>query len=204
MKLLLIPALVLATVGSPAPVRFEADGIRVGVDLVTGAAVSLKEAGSLPLLVSGSAVESLSGDSLAVDLDGRQLILGAGLRLARVEGGYSLTTHGMPFSLTAGEATISTDRVASFKLTEKGFDFGALGRLEGLAVTAKVLAPAAQTAPPPAATGQDAVSPEKSTRQAKMKILRRVFSGGDPLAPANAASSYSVRMIPRVTPDGAP
>jgi hypothetical protein len=202
MKLLLIPALVLATVGSPTPVRFEADGIRVGADLVTGAAVNLKDAGSLPLLVSGSIVESLSGDSLTVELDGKQLVLGAGLRLARTDGGYLLSTHGMPFTLTAGEMTLTTDRSASFKLTEKGFDFGALGTLDGLSVAAKVVA-AVQSTPAPT-SGQERVSPEKSNRNPRSLIMRRVFSNGDPLAPANAASGYSVRMIPRVTPDGAP
>ncbi len=204
MKLLLIPALVLATVGSPAPVRFEADGIRVGADLVTGAAVSLKDAGSLPLLVSGSVVESLSGDSLAVELDGKQLVLGAGLRLARTEGGYRLSTHGMPFTLTAGEMTLTTDRAASFKLTEKGFDFGALGTLDGVSVAAKVLAASAPAAAVEAVQ-QDPVSPERSNRQGRVKVFRRLFGAqADPMVISNAASPWAIRQIPRMTPDGAP
>ena len=53
-----IPALLLATAsGSTIAVRMESDGVRVGSDLVTGASVSLKEAGATPLLVSGSIVE---------------------------------------------------------------------------------------------------------------------------------------------------
>jgi hypothetical protein len=203
MKLLLIPALVLATVGSPAPVRFEADGVRVGSDLVTGAAVSLKEAGSVPLLVSGSVVESLSGEALSVDLDGKQMVLGAGLRLARTADGYRLSTHGMPFTLTAGETTLSTDRAASFKITEKGFDFGVLGALDGASFVAKVMAPAAPVASVEGALQQETVSPEKQG-PARIKIFRRFYNNGDPLAPANAAGSAAVRMIPRVTPDGAP
>jgi hypothetical protein len=202
MKLLLIPALVLGLVGSAAPVRFEADGVRVGSDLVTGAAISLKEVGSLPLLVSGSAVESLSGDLLAVDLGEKQLQLGVGLRLTRTADGFRLATHGMPFTMVAGGVTLTTDRVATFKVTEKGFDFGALGALEGSSFAAKVMASAA-LAPAMAAT-QDQVSPEKEGHQGRAKIYRRVFSDGDPLAPANAAGGVAVRQIIRVTHDGAP
>src|SRR5262245_22452123 len=102
MKLMLVAVLLLATVSAPeTAVRFEADGVRVGSELVTGAAVSLKESGAAPLLVSGSVVESLSGESLTVALDGKQLQLGAGLRLARTADGYRLTTHGMRFTLAA-------------------------------------------------------------------------------------------------------
>lgn len=202
MKLLLVPALALALVGSPAPVRFEADGVRVGSDLVTSAAISLKEAGSVPLLVSGSAVESLSGELLAVDLGDKQMQLGVGLRLTRTADGYRLSTHGMPFTMVAGGVTLTTDRVASFKVTEKGFDFGALGALEGPSFAAKVMVAAAPAAAMTAT--QDQVSPEKESRQGRTKLLRRVFSDGDPLAPANAAGSVAVRQIPRVTHDGAP
>src|SRR5260221_1008866 len=137
MKLLRIPALLLAVTGPSAPVRFEADGVRVGSDLVTGAAVSLKEAGALPLLVSGSVVESLSGEILAVDLGDKQVQLGAGLRLTRTADGYRLSTHGMPISLTAGSSTLSTDHAAAFRITEKGFDFCALGTPESATFAAK-------------------------------------------------------------------
>ncbi|HLY10933.1 MAG TPA: hypothetical protein VKW04_16655 [Planctomycetota bacterium] len=204
MKLLLIPALVLGMVGSPAPVRFEADGVRVGSDLVTGAAVSLKEVGSIPLLVSGSAVESLSGQLLPIDLGEKQMQLGVGLRLTRIADGYRLSTHGMPFSVVAGDLSLTTDRVATFKVTEKGFDFGALGTLDGASFTAKVLIAASSSVAGGTASTQDPISPERESHQGRVKLTRRVFSGGDPLAPANAAGSAAVRMIPRVTPDGAP
>ena len=204
MKLLLIPALLLAVTGPSAPVRFEADGVRVGSDLVTGVAVSLKEAGALPLLVSGSVVESLSGEILAVDLGDKQVQLGAGLRLTRTAEGYRLSTHGMPISLTAGSSTLTTDHAAAFKITEKGFDFGALGTLEGTTFAAKVLAATAPATAEVATQTQDGVSPEKSSRQGRIRLFRRIFSFGDPNNPANAASGVAVRMIPRVTPDGAP
>jgi len=201
MKVLLIPALVLATVGSPAPVRFEADGIRVGSDLVTGPAMSLKEAGSLPLLVSGSVLESLSGEALAVDLGQKQIVLGSGLRLVRAGEGYRLSTHGMPFTLTAGQASLTADREVSFMLTEKGFNFGALGTLDGVSISANVLA--ASTPAVAVEAQQDPISPESPSRQMHANKFRRVFQG-DPMITANAVSSWSVRMIPRVTPDGSP
>ena len=69
MKLTLVAVLLLAVGAAPeGAVRFESDGVRVGSELVTGAAVSLKESGATPLLVSGSVVESLSGESLKVSL----------------------------------------------------------------------------------------------------------------------------------------
>jgi hypothetical protein len=207
MKLLLIPALVLAVAGPSAPVRFEADGVRVGSELVTDAAISLKEAGALPLLVSGSVVESLSGETLTVDLGEKQVQLGAGLRIMRTPEGFRLSTHGMPFTLTAAETTLSTDHAASFKVTEKGFDFGALGILSGSVFSAKVMAASASVASAELAqqTPGDTISPEKPSRQGRIRIFRRVYGGGDPFSVnMNAANSVSVRMIPRVTPDGAP
>lgn len=203
MKLLLIPALVLA-IGAPAEVRFEADGVRVGSELVTGTSVSLKEAGALPLLVSGSVVESLSGETLMVSLGEKQVQLGAGLRLARTADGYRLSTHGLPFSLAAGDLSLTADRMVAFKVTEKGFDFGALGALDGASLAVKVLAAAAPAAVTAAPQQNDGVSPEKPSRQGRIRVIRNLFSNGDYRPGYNAANSTSTRMIPRVTPDGAP
>jgi len=203
MKLTLIPALLLAAfAGSPAAIRFEADGVRVGSELVTGAAVSLKESGATPLLVSGGAVESLSGESLAVSLGAAQVDLGAGLRLSRTADGFRLSTHGMAFKVEASGKVLDAAHEVSFKVTEKGFDFGALGTLEGVSFAAKV---ASGTAAVVAAEGPQEVeiSPERPTRHGRTKVLRRLYST-DPLAGGNAASSAAVRQIPRVTPDGAP
>jgi hypothetical protein len=51
----------------------------------------------------------------------------------------------------------------------------------------------------------DGVSPEKPSRQGRIRVFRRVYANGDPFTVnMNAANSISVRMIPRVTPDGAP
>ena len=202
MKLTLIPALLLAAfAGSPAAIRFEADGVRVGSELVTGAAVSLKESGATPLLVSGGAVESLSGESLAVSLGAAQVDLGAGLRLSRTADGFRLSTHGMAFKVEASGKVLDADREVSFKVTEKGFDFGALGALEGTSFAARV---AAGLAPAVAADPQEVkISAEKDTRQGVRRTFRRLYSV-DPLNTANAAGSVAVRQIGRVTPDAAP
>lgn len=202
MKLLLIPALLLATAGPSVAVRFEADGVRVGSELVTGAAVSLRESGALPLLVSGSVVESLSGETLAVALGDKQAQIGAGLRLARTADGFVLSTHGTAFTIEADGKSLRAERSAAFKVTEKGFDFGALGMVEAASFAAKVVvaaAPAAALTVP-----QDAVSPEKAERQGLEKNRRRVFGSVDPTVAASSASSVAVRQIPRVTPDAAP
>ena len=202
MKLTVITAIVLASfAGSPAAIRFEADGVRVGSELVTGAAVSLKESGATPLLVSGAVVESLSGEGLAVSLGAAQVQLGAGLRLARTADGFRLSTHGMPFTVEASGKTLKADREASFKVTDKGFDFGALGVLDGASFAARVTAAAA---PAVAADPQEVpISPEKAVRQNRLKVIRRLYHV-DPLNQGNAAGSVAVRQIGRVSPDAAP
>jgi len=203
MKMLLIPALLLATAGPSVAVRFEADGVRVGSELVTGASISLKETGALPLLVSGSVVESLSGETLAIALGDKQAQLGAGLRLARTADGYLLSTHGTAFSIEAAGSTLRAERSAAFKVTEKGFDFGALGMVEAASFAAKVVVNVAPVAAVQSAP-QGTVSPERESSQVRAKLTRRLYGNGDPLLNSNSASSVAVRQIPRVTPDAAP
>jgi hypothetical protein len=133
MKLMLISVVALAFVPSP-DVRFEAGGVVVGSEMITGSGLTLRES----RLVSGSVVENLAVGALTVGLGDRQLLLEAGLRLTRTADGFQLSSHGVPFRVTAGGRTLSADRVAAFKLTDKGFDFGALGALEGLTFAARV------------------------------------------------------------------
>ncbi len=203
MKLLIIPALLLATATGPEiSVRIESDGVRVGGELVTSATVSLKESGAAPLLVSGSMVESLSGETLAVSLGEKQVALGAGLRLARTADGYRLSTHGMAFSVEASGRSLTADRSAAFKVTEKGFDFGTLGSLDGASLAVRALGTtAAVTAA--AAPQEVEISSEKPIRQNRAKRFRRLYST-DPLSGGEAAGSVAVRLIPRATPEGAP
>jgi hypothetical protein len=198
MKLMLAAVLLLGAVAAPeTAVRFESDGVRVGSELVTGAAISLKES----LLVSGSVVESLSGESLAVAVDGKQVVLGTGLRLARAADGYKISAHGTRFTVEASGVSLAVDRAASFKVTENGFDFGALGVLEGASFAAR--ASTAAAAEPAFAPQEVQISPEKTTRLGRTKTIRRLFSS-DPLNAGNAAGSISVRQIGRISPDGAP
>jgi len=203
MKMLLIPALLLATAGPSVAVRFEADGVRVGSELVTGASISLKETNALPLLVSGSVVESLSGETLAIALGDKQAQLGAGLRLARTADGYLLSTHGTAFSIEAAGSSLRAERSAAFKVTEKGFDFGALGMVEAASFAAKVVANVAPVAAVETAP-QGTVSPERESLQGRAKVTRRLFNNSDYLQTGNSASSWAVRQITRVTPDAAP
>ena len=205
MKLMLVPALLVAALTGPtAPVQFEKNGIRVGSELVTGSAVSLKDLGAAPLLVSGSVVESLSGDALTVALDEKSVVLGAGLRLARTADGYRITTHGMQFTVEASGTSLAADRSAEFKVTEKGFDFGALGILSGTSFAARVTAATApMVAADPVQDGKTEISPERHESIKKKVVIRRLYTT-DPLAPATGANSINVRLIPRATPDGAP
>jgi len=203
MKLLLIPALLLATAAGPTiAVRMESDGVRVGSELVTGASVSLKEAG-VPLLVSGSVVESLSGETLAVSLGEKQVALGAGLRLSRTADGFAISTHGMSFTVESAGKSLTADRSASFKVTEKGFDFGALGTLEGASFAAKVAGATLAPALAVPAAQEGTISPERPTRSNRSKTNRLVYPV-NPLLGGEAASSVAVRQIPRATPEGAP
>lgn len=202
MKLLLIPALLLATSGPTVAVRFEADGVRVGSELVSGAAVCLMESGALPLLVSGSAVESLSGETLAISLGDKQAQVGAGLRLARTAEGFVLSSHGVAFGIEVAGTTLRADRSAAFKVTEKGFDFGALGTVEAASFSAKIVAAVAPVASVVAQS--DPVSPEKASRQNRDVMRRRLYGSGDPTLNSNSASGAALNQIPRVTPDAAP
>ena len=79
MKIFILPAILLA-LAPAAEVRVEADGVRVGAELVTAPTLAMKEAGKHPILVSKSAVESL-GAALAVEAGGRALTIEPGVYL---------------------------------------------------------------------------------------------------------------------------
>jgi hypothetical protein len=185
MKIILLPALLLA-LAPRAEIRVEADGVRLGAELVTAPALSLKEAGKQPVLVSRSAVESLSS-ALSVEVAGRGLLLEPGVRLSRTGENYVLSTHGPALLLSAGGKTLRSEKSAEFRVTDKGFDFGALGALEG-EVAAKAEAGAPQVVPPPR---QDPVSPERRAIEAQQlrgtRFRRRTEGPGDPTIGNTAA-----------------
>jgi hypothetical protein len=205
MKLFLIPAVLLA-LAPRAEVRLEADGIRVGSELVTAPALALKEAGARPILVSKSAVESL-GSALAVEAGGLALTLEPGVRLARAADGFVLSTHGPALLLVSGTTTLRAEKAAAFTVSEKGFDFGTLGSISGTLVAkvepkAEPAAAAPQVVPPPR---QDPVSPERRALESGQKkgFRRRTMGAGDPMVGNSAAiDKYVLLTDPFLSPFG--
>jgi hypothetical protein len=195
MKLIVLPAILLLTAPA-AEVRFETEGVRVGTELVTARDLGLKEAGTLPVLVSGSVVENLSatGTALAVGLAGdRTVSLASGVRLARAAEGFRLSTHGPALVLEAGGKTLAGESSLAFKLTEKGFDFGALGTLDGASLAVRPAAPALSV-------------PPQQQRFGRMRPLqmRYVFGNLDPGTMAEFAGTNAIRQLLQVTPTGSP
>jgi hypothetical protein len=164
MKLALSVVALLTLAVPAAPVRYEAGGIRVGDDFVSGASLQVKGLDATTLLVSGSSVENLGAAvDVALDAD-HALKLQAGLRLERSEKGFLLRSHGPALVVEAAGVALRGAAAVPFTLTPKGFDFGALGALEGASFTAKAEAPALQDGP--------IVSPER-------ELLRRRATRGD-------------------------
>jgi hypothetical protein len=205
MKLMLIPALLLAVVPGPS-VRFESDGIRVGEEVVSGKAISLKSAGQLPILVSGSTIENLSSANkvLEVAVADKTVMLEVGVRLDRQGESYRLSTHGMPFSVEGKSGSIAAEDAVSFKVTEAGFDFGKEGVLAGSTLTAKVVAKKEAVQDPPAPQMDFSKRGPRSQQSRADNLKVRVFRHYDPTVSEEAADSVSLRMRAQVTPTGLP
>jgi len=190
--LAILAALLLAGPGpGAAPLRFEAEGVRVGAELVSGAALVMKGEAS-PVLVSGSTVESL-GAPVAVSLGSdRDVVLDAGVRLSRSGETWTLSTHGPDLSLAADGRTLDASRSISFRTTEKGFDLGALGALESTSFVAKVAAPKAPAVSPVQA-GQGPTSPELARKQGSRTLNQTpVWGFGDPTVMHAGAEKYNL------------
>jgi hypothetical protein len=193
----------LAASGSAAPVRFEADGVRVGGDLVTGAALVMKGDVS-PLLVSGRAVESLGSPVAVAPAEGLDLLLHAGVRLARAAQGegWVLTTHGPALVLEAAGRSYTAASPVALKATEQGFDLSALGAPAASSLEVRLAAP---KAPAPAVQegrgNQDPVSPERA-RLLGLRSLNQlpVFGFGDPTILGAAALKYNLASPPLTSP----
>ncbi len=205
MKLLIVPALILLALPA-APVRFESDGIRVGDEVVTGKTIGLKIAGQLPILVSGSAVENLSstGSALEVALGDKTVLLDVGIRLDRQGEAYRLSTHGPAFALGANGKTLAPQGAATFKVTDKGFDFGTLGMLEGSALSATIASKIAVQDPPQVETPAPFRTRTRQQSERSGVIWRRVFWNGDPFITGETADGHAIRMRAQVSPTGAP
>lgn len=205
MKLLIIPALLLLVLPAPT-VRFESDGVRVGDEVVTGKAIGLRNAGQLPILVSGNIVENLSstGSALEVALDGKKVLLDVGVRLDRQGEGYRLSSHGPSFKVDVDGKSVATEASVAFKVSEKGFDFGKLGTFEGSILGSKIAAKAAVQDPPPAGEPSPLRSRSRSQTSRADGILHRVFWNGDPSITAEGADGHTLQMMSQVTPTGSP
>lgn len=205
MKLVILGALLVALVPGPA-VRFESDGVRLGDEVVSGRSITLKSAGEVPVLISGSAVENLSSTNKALEvaLDGKSVLLDVGIRLDRQGEGYRLSTHGAAFSVASGEKSLAAAEPIAFKVTEKGFDFGKAGSLEGSVLTAKIAAKlvAQDPATPPSYTPSGR-GPRSQTVRAN-GIMHRVFGQGDPTVTSQRADGHSIQMLGDATPTNLP
>jgi hypothetical protein len=205
MKLILIPAVLLALLPA-TPVRFESEGVRVGEEVVTERAISLKSAGALPILVSGSTLENLSStnQALEVAIADKTVLLDVGIRLDRQGEGYRLSTHGPAFRVEAGGKSIAGQEPVTFKVTDKGFDFGKQGTLEGSVFTAKVAAKVlAETQDPAPLAPTDFSRRRRPTEENRPPgIMRRVFGVGDATIWSEAGEGTSIRMLEHVTPTG--
>lgn len=201
MKLVLAVAAValFAAPASPsaAHVRYEAAGVRVGSELVSGPALQIKGLESSSLLVSGSSVENL-GPSVEVALDAQHALrLEPGLRLERAGAGFVLRSHGPAFVLEAAGAALKASGAVPFTLTPTGFDFGAIGALDGLTLAVK--AEAAQ------APGQDVRSPEIDmlrARQGRAGVRSRVFKNGNPFVAGAGADKQTLLTLIPISPGG--
>lgn len=197
MKLVLSALALLALAAPAAPVRYEAGGIRVGGDFVTGASLQVKGLDAATLLVSGSSVESL-GQAVDVALDAaHSLNLRAGLRLERAAQGFLLRSHGPALVVEAAGVALRGSASVPFTLTPTGFDFGALGTLEGAAFTATTEAPALQDGP--------VVSPEREmlrrrATRAGQKV--RVFRGQSATVPSAGADREVLTSLIQLSIDG--
>lgn len=197
----LIAVAVLALLAFRPDVRFEGEGIRIGDALVQGTVLELKGSGAAPLLASGSTIEPLSA---CIDVEvapERTLTLEPGVRVTRVEGGYRFSTHEnrkIRFASSGGTITAACPVVAA--VTAEGWMLGDQ-KLVGPALRAGVEKQDEESNLDRMKQSADRMRsgavPKLSTRQ------NRLFRG-NPLDSGQAANSTSLRMIPQVSPSGAP
>ena len=198
-------ALVAMLLSSGPAVRFEADGVRVGDALVTGAALQLRDAAGVSVLASGSAVEPLAAALEIEAAPGLRLVLEPGVRAERKGDAVVLSTHGKrtivlgelalesPVTLVpadgawkAGETVLAAPVRA--RLQEQDPD----ANLESLRKAARKIQQTREARPE---------ARERLERRTKPRS-RRVF-GEDPFVAAEAVDSQTLRfIIPLVSPAG--
>ena len=163
-------------------VRFEADGLRFGGELLRGPVLELREGA----LVSARVVEPLT-EALVVDFDGLRLTLEPGVRAERVAEGLRLSAH-------APARLRTSNGLAGETLLLKP------GELAGeLRVSIQ------QQDDPDAQLRQleeQARRMRESSQRVRLPLRRRVFSGSNPFVAGEPAGSQAVRQLSQVSPAG--
>ena len=195
MKLLALASLVLLVPGPD--VRFEKDGIRVGDALVQGAVVELQNG----MLASGNSVEALAS---AIDIrvaDGRTLTLEPGVRVARAAAGFRIGSHeGRSIRFATPEKSFLAAGPVEVAATAEGWTVG------DVAVSGASLRVGLERQDEESNLDKMLKDKEKMRGTGTPRPTTRTtrLFRGDPTTQGQAANSISVRMIPQVTPSGAP
>lgn len=163
-------------------VRFEADGLRVGGELLRGNVVELRDG----LLASARVVEPLSAP-VTLSFDGLRLTLDPGVRAERDGDVLRLSAHA-PAWLRMSNGTSGETIVL-----KRGELSGELG--------VSILQqddPEAQLR----AMEESARRMRESGNRVRPPIRRRVFSGSNPFTSSEPAGSEATRQLVQVSPSG--
>jgi hypothetical protein len=115
----------VAFVSGDQPVRFTAEGLRIGDTLVQGAILELKSEGGTAMLASGASVEPLVSPLEIEVAIGRSLIVDPGLRAGRVDGAVQLSSHGgRKILIMAGERELMVVSPAKVVPIAEGWRIG--------------------------------------------------------------------------------
>lgn len=194
-KLLALASLALLATGPD--VRFEKDGIRVGDALVQGAVVELQNG----LLASGNSVEALHS---AIDIrvaDGRTLTLEPGVRAARATAGFRIGAHdGRSIRFATPEKSFLAAGPVEVAATAEGWTVG------DVAVSGSSLRVGLERQDEESNLDKMLKDKEKmkGTGVARPTTRTTRLFRGDPMTQGNGANSIGVRLIPQISPSGAP
>jgi hypothetical protein len=194
-KLFALASLVLLVPGPD--VRFEKDGVRIGDALVQGAVVELQNG----LLASGNSVEALHS---AIDIrvaDGRTLTLEPGIRVARAAGGFRIGAHsGRGIRFATPEKSFLAAGPVEVTATAEGWTVGEA------AVSGSSLRVGLERQDEESNLDKMLKDKEKmrGTGTGRPSTRTTRLFRGDPMTQGNAANSIGVRLIPQISPSGAP
>ena len=125
LKIAIAVSLAVAFVSGDQPVRFTAEGVRIGDTLVQGAILELKSEGGTAMLASGASVEPLVSPLEIEVAVGRSLIVEPGIRAGRVDGAVQLVSHGgRKILIVAGEREFAVVSPAKVVPIAEGWRIG--------------------------------------------------------------------------------